>query len=117
LQLEPGFRAHASGDAILQQFQLITGICLPAGTIRTQLTVTVAFEIDRGVRSNERTQIAMCMTTTGTLTMSALLTDPLIRMVMRSDGVSEDDFTALLFRVKDTLEQRYGSEATLELLH
>ena len=25
--------------------------------------------------------------------------------------------TALLFRVKDTLEQRYGSEATLELMH
>ena len=59
----------------------------------------------------------MCMTSTGTLTLSAMLTDPLIRMVMRSDGVSEEDFSALLFRVKDALEQRHASEPVLERMH
>ncbi len=48
----------------------------------------------------------MCMTTFGTLTLACLLNDPLIRAVMRSDGVSEQDHAALLFRVKDSLADR-----------
>jgi hypothetical protein len=48
----------------------------------------------------------MCATTFGTLTLAALLNDPLTRAMMRSDGVSLDDFAALLFRVKDTLDDR-----------
>lgn len=48
----------------------------------------------------------MCTTTSGTLTLAAMLSDPLILAMMRSDGVSERDHEALLFRVKDTLDER-----------
>ncbi len=48
----------------------------------------------------------MCTTTISTLTLAAMLDDPLILAVMRSDGVSHREHTALLFRVRDTLEQR-----------
>ena len=48
----------------------------------------------------------MCTTTFGTLTLAAMLSDPLIHAVMRSDGVSENEHAALLFRVKDTLDDR-----------
>jgi hypothetical protein len=51
-------------------------------------------------------ETAMCTTTFGTLTLACMLTDPLIQAVMRSDRVSEDDYAALLFRVKDTLADR-----------
>jgi len=46
---------------------------------------------------------AMCMTTISTLTLTGMLRDPLIKLVMRSDGVSDEDFSALLYRVKDTM--------------
>jgi hypothetical protein len=36
----------------------------------------------------------MCATTFGTLTLAGMLSDPLIKAVMRSDGVSEGDHTA-----------------------
>jgi hypothetical protein len=48
----------------------------------------------------------MCTTTFGTLTLAAMLSDPLIQAVMRSDHVSERDYEALLVRVKDTLAER-----------
>ena len=48
----------------------------------------------------------MCTTTFGTLTLATMLTDPLIQAMMRSDRVSERDYAALLFRVKDTLVAR-----------
>ena len=48
----------------------------------------------------------MCMTTVSTLTLTGMLQDPLIRLVMRSDGVSEQDFSDLLFRTKQTLLAR-----------
>ncbi len=48
----------------------------------------------------------MCTTTPGTLTLAAMLTDPLILAMMHSDHVSEDDHAALLFRVKERLEER-----------
>jgi hypothetical protein len=48
----------------------------------------------------------MCTTTLGTLTLAAMLDDPLIRAVMRSDRVSEGEYAALLFRVKDNLAAR-----------
>ena len=48
----------------------------------------------------------MCTTTLGTLTLAGLLSDPLTQAMMRSDGVSEHDFAALLFRVKDSLADR-----------
>jgi predicted YcjX-like family ATPase len=51
-------------------------------------------------------ETAMCTTTSGTLTLATMLTDPLILAVMRSDHVSEDDHAALLFRVKDRLAER-----------
>jgi hypothetical protein len=49
---------------------------------------------------------AMCMTTMNTLTLAGMLHDPLIKLVMLSDGVSEQDYSELLFRVKDTLVAR-----------
>jgi hypothetical protein len=48
----------------------------------------------------------MCTTTISTLTLTALLQDPLIQMMMRSDNVSDDDHSALLHRVKDRLMAR-----------
>jgi hypothetical protein len=51
-------------------------------------------------------ETAMCTTTAGTLTLATMLTDPLIRAMMHSDRVSEDDHAALLFRVKDRLVAR-----------
>jgi hypothetical protein len=51
-------------------------------------------------------ETAMCTTTSGTLTLATMLTDPLIRAMMRSDHVSEDDHAALLLRVKDRLAER-----------
>ncbi|MGD0431232.1 MAG: hypothetical protein ABSA58_09080 [Acetobacteraceae bacterium] len=38
-----------------------------------------------------------------------MLSDPLIKAVMRSDGVSEGDHAALLYRVKDRLAERQPS--------
>lgn len=43
----------------------------------------------------------MCMTVIETLTLSGLLADPLTRMVMHSDGVSEQEFTELWQRIQD----------------
>ncbi|MBN8896568.1 MAG: hypothetical protein BGO51_21410 [Rhodospirillales bacterium 69-11] len=48
----------------------------------------------------------MCMTNCGTLTVTTLLQDPLTRMLMRSDGVSEEAFAELLQRVQDCLAAR-----------
>jgi hypothetical protein len=48
----------------------------------------------------------MCTTTYGTLTLAGMLTDPLILAMMRSDRVSEVDYAALLFRVKNSLADR-----------
>jgi hypothetical protein len=48
----------------------------------------------------------MCETTGCTLTLDALLTDPLVHLVMRSDNVSETDHSALLIRVQEALIAR-----------
>jgi hypothetical protein len=48
----------------------------------------------------------MCTTTISTLTLTSLLQDPLIQMVMRSDNVSQKDHSELLHRVKDSLIAR-----------
>ncbi len=48
----------------------------------------------------------MCETTGCTLTLAALLEDPLVRLVMRSDNVSETDHSALLIRVQKSLIAR-----------
>jgi hypothetical protein len=49
---------------------------------------------------------AMCTTVISTLTLTALLRDPLVQMVMRSDNVSDEDHSELLHRVKDSLIAR-----------
>jgi len=59
-------------------------------------------------------ETVMCTTTFDTLTLACMLTDPLIQAMMRSDRVSERDYAALLFRVKDTLVER---EASCEPVH
>ena len=48
----------------------------------------------------------MCTMTISTLTLAGLLQDPLVQMVMRSDKVSEEDHSELLYRVKDSLTAR-----------
>jgi hypothetical protein len=48
----------------------------------------------------------MCTTKISTLTLTGLLQDPLIQMVMRSDNVSDEDHSELLYRVKDRLLAR-----------
>lgn len=58
----------------------------------------------------------MCTTTYSTLTLTALLRDPLVQLVMRSDNVSENDHSALLYRVKQTLVSRDNARpAALEM--
>lgn len=58
----------------------------------------------------------MCTTTISTLTLAALLHDPLIQMMMRSDNVSDEDHSELLFRVQDTLVARAArTEASYRL--
>ncbi|MGE0224227.1 MAG: hypothetical protein AB7F35_23520 [Acetobacteraceae bacterium] len=52
----------------------------------------------------------MCTTTSETLTLAGMLADPLILMAMQRDGISEDDWSDLLFRVKDTLAARCQQE-------
>lgn len=53
----------------------------------------------------------MCMNESGTLTLTGLLQDPLTRLVMRSDGVTEQDFSDLMLRVKDCLLARTATPA------
>ena len=48
----------------------------------------------------------MCTLTMSTLTLATMLQDPLIRLVMRSDNVSEEDHSQLLYRVKQSLIAR-----------
>ena len=48
----------------------------------------------------------MCTTTISTLTLTSLLHDPLVQMVMRSDNVSEQAHSDLLYRVQHTLALR-----------
>jgi hypothetical protein len=48
----------------------------------------------------------MCTTTISTLTLASMLQDPLIQMVMRSDNVSESDYSELLHRVQNSLIAR-----------
>lgn len=42
----------------------------------------------------------MCMTVMEPLTLAGLLSDPLTRMVMHSDGVSEQEFAELWLRIQ-----------------
>jgi hypothetical protein len=48
----------------------------------------------------------MCTATISTLTLTTMLQDPLIELVMRSDNVSEQDHSDLLYRVKELLLSR-----------
>jgi hypothetical protein len=67
--------------------------CPDRGNVKTQLISTLQVTM-------------MCTTTISTLTLAGLLRDPLIQMVMRSDNVSQQDHSELLYRVKDTLQLR-----------
>ena len=49
---------------------------------------------------------AMCTMTIRTLNLNAMLQDPLIKLVMRSDNVSEQDHSDLLYRVQQSLVAR-----------
>ncbi len=53
----------------------------------------------------------MCMDAGYGFTMAGLLGDPLIQLMMRSDGVTERAHAELLSRVRDTLVARNGTQA------
>ena len=53
----------------------------------------------------------MCSNEGGVLTLDGLLRDPLTLMLMRSDGVSEQDFSDLLLRVQDCLMARHAVQS------
>jgi hypothetical protein len=58
----------------------------------------------------------MCTTTITTLTMAGLLQDPLVLMMMQSDNVSQEDHSALLHRVQESLVARsFLQESTLQV--
>lgn len=46
---------------------------------------------------------AMCMAMTENLTLANLLSDPLTHLVMRSDGVSEEEFSTLWERLRQVV--------------
>ena len=54
----------------------------------------------------------MCMTAIEKLTLAGLLADPLTRLVMHSDGVSEQDFADLWLRIQG-LVRRDGADVTM----
>lgn len=58
----------------------------------------------------------MCSAAYSTLTLDGLLSDPLILDMMRSDGVSERDHEALLFRVRKMLTVRDHSGHQAQVL-
>jgi hypothetical protein len=58
---------------------------------------------------------AMCTATISTLTLTTLLQDPLVQMVMQSDNVTYEDHSELLYRVKHVLNVRSsGPERALQ---
>ena len=48
----------------------------------------------------------MCGLSIDTFTLTGLLEDQLTQLVMRSDGVSGEDFSELMYRMRDTLAAR-----------
>jgi len=48
------------------------------------------------------------------LSYPALLADPLVRMAMASDGVSEQEMRSLLQHVSDTMAERNGAAQASE---
>ena len=54
----------------------------------------------------------MCTATISTLTLTSLLRDPLVLMMMRSDKVSQDDHSELLYRVQSSLLARASLPST-----
>jgi hypothetical protein len=53
----------------------------------------------------------MCTATISTLTLTTMLQDPLIKLVNRSDNVSEHDYSTLLHRVQKSLIARSADAA------
>jgi len=56
----------------------------------------------------------MCGMSIDTMTLSGLLEDQLTQLVMRSDGVSEEDFSALMYRMRDTLAARAVAQSAAD---
>ena len=59
----------------------------------------------------------MCTTTISTLSLTAMLQDPLIKLANRSDNVSEQDYSDLLHRVQKSLLARNPGFAHCCLQH
>jgi hypothetical protein len=56
----------------------------------------------------------MCGSSIETLTLTGLLEDKLTQMVMRSDGVSGEDFSELMYRMRDTLAARASEQSATQ---
>jgi hypothetical protein len=85
---------------------VITKISLNIGVVQPQLVPRLRTTDADCLSIKTGMVIPMCTTTISTLTLTALLRDPLIQLVMRSDNVSESDHSELLYRVKDSLAAR-----------
>jgi hypothetical protein len=85
---------------------VITKISLNIGVVQPQLVRRLRTTDADCLSIKTGMVIPMCTTTISTLTLTALLRDPLIQLVMRSDNVSESDHSELLYRVKDSLAAR-----------
>lgn len=95
-----------------------TKSCSKPSNGKTQFISTLNFGSGYTALHNGMVVNRMCTTTDGTLTLAALLCDPLVQLVMRSDNVSESDHTALLYRVRETLASRARDRAeAVETLH
>lgn len=85
---------------------MITEICPIKRKLRPQFVSIVPVDRRYIGSRDKRVVAAMCMMTTDALTLNEMLQDPLIRAVMRSDNVSEQDFSELMLRVQGCLLAR-----------
>ena len=87
-------------------FGLIAKNCPVKGNVKTQFISILSNGSSYTAKCLTGMVTAMCTATISTLTLVSLLKDPLIQLVMRSDNVSDKDYSELLYRVKDSLIAR-----------
>jgi hypothetical protein len=93
----------------------VTKICPVRGNVKTQFISILSNGSGYTAECSMGMVTVMCTTMISTLTMASLLQDPLILMVMRSDNVSQEDHSALLHRVQESLVARsFTQESALQ---
>jgi hypothetical protein len=96
----------ANSPYLVEKSSVLAEICPTEGAVKTHFTSIVLTSSDRLVSYLTGMVSRMCTLTTGALTLTMMLQDPLIRLVMHSDNVSEEDHSELLYRVKQLLSAR-----------